>query len=76
MKFGSSWIVKAPCKVNGVECTERSIGCRDTCEKWEDYQVKFKAFKENMCKQKTREDFMGRYLAETKARYLGKKHER
>ena len=48
MKFGSSWIVKAPCKVNGVECPERKSGCRDSCERWAAYEKKFKAFKENI----------------------------
>ena len=76
MKFGSSWIVKAPCKVNGVECPERSIGCRNDCERWADYQERFKGFKENMRKHKVQDEFMGRYITETKARYIRKMHER
>ena len=76
MKFGSSWIVKAPCKVNGVECPERVFGCRNNCKRYAEYEKKFAAFKANMHRRKRQEEMAAEYLAETKARYMGIKHER
>lgn len=48
MKFGSSWIIKAPCKKDGVECPKRVDGCRNTCKEYAEYQQKLTAFKKKM----------------------------
>jgi hypothetical protein len=55
MKFGSSWVVKAPCKVNGIECPDRTMGCRNDCEKYAEYKEKLYAFKRNMFKHQDNE---------------------
>lgn len=30
---------KPPCKVNGVDCPRRYVGCRAGCEKWHEWLV-------------------------------------
>ena len=30
---------KPPCKVEGVECDKRHIGCRNTCDEWLKWQA-------------------------------------
>lgn len=30
---------KPPCKVDGVECAQRRVGCRDECEAWKRYEA-------------------------------------
>jgi hypothetical protein len=58
MKFGSSWAVKAPCKANGIDCPERTIGCRNDCEKFAEYQKKLYDFKKNMFRHQQYEKLM------------------
>lgn len=29
----------SPCKINGVDCTERKLGCRTDCEGWQRYEA-------------------------------------
>lgn len=55
MKFGSSWVVKAPCKKDGVECSKRVFGCRNTCKEYAEYEQKFAEFKRNMFVKKETE---------------------
>ena len=33
-------MLQGPCKVNGVECTERKLGCHQDCEKYEIFKAK------------------------------------
>ncbi len=30
---------KPPCKVDGVDCQQRRVGCRDECEAWKRYEA-------------------------------------
>lgn len=30
---------KPPCKVDGVDCQWRRVGCRDECEAWKKYEA-------------------------------------
>lgn len=48
MKFGSSWVVNAPCKKDGIECPRRVMGCRKTCPDYAKYEKKLADFKKNM----------------------------
>lgn len=36
-------MTKPPCKVDGVECSRRYIGCRAKCEAYHDWMVKHEA---------------------------------
>lgn len=54
--------VQPPCKVNGVECDRRYVGCRADCDKWNEYLVAHEAEKEqirrNRDKYMAAEDFL------------------
>lgn len=77
MKFGSSWVVKAPCKKDGVECSKRVFGCRNTCKEYAEYEKKLADFKDNMYSQKREEARMNDYVAKQKHKRLsGKNYER
>lgn len=38
--------VLPPCKVDGVDCQDRRIGCRADCSKWDDYQEQLREEKD------------------------------
>lgn len=48
MKFGSTWVVNAPCKKDGIECPKRVFGCRKTCPEYAEYEQKLADFKKNI----------------------------
>lgn len=37
---------KPPCKINGIDCPDRYIGCKAECEKWHDWLSIHEAEKE------------------------------
>lgn len=77
MKFVPSWAVKAPCKVNGVECPERKPGCRDSCQRFAEYQQKLSEFKKNMFSRKRADEIADGFITDTKIKLTsGKKYER
>lgn len=39
-------MTKPPCKINGIECPRRYIGCRAECEDYHKWLVKHEAEKE------------------------------
>lgn len=55
MKFGSSWVVNAPCKKDGIECPKRVMGCRKTCPDYAEYEKKLADFKKNIFIQRETE---------------------
>lgn len=40
-------MTKPPCKVNGVECQKRYIGCRAECEQYHEWLAKHEAERQN-----------------------------
>lgn len=60
MKFGSSWVINAPCKKDGIECPKRVMGCRKTCPEYAEYEQKLAAFKKEMFKQRDKERLIGK----------------
>lgn len=53
-------MTKPPCKVDGVECSRRYIGCRSECEEYHDWMVKHETEMEQQRKGKKNEadDFL------------------
>lgn len=74
MKFGSSWVITAPCKKDGIECSKRVFGCRNTCPEYAEYERKLDAFKRNMFIQKNNERNLDNYFKKQKARSIRAKN--
>ena len=77
MKFGSSWVVSAPCKTAGVECSRREFGCRNTCQEYAEYEQKLSEFKKNIFVQKNKQREIDKYVKRQMVKMNGgKKYER
>ena len=35
-----------PCKINGLDCTKRKVGCRTDCEGWQKYEGDMKVYRQ------------------------------
>lgn len=45
----------SPCKINGVDCAKRKLGCRTDCEDWQEYEAdmaEYRAYLGEILKQK------------------------
>lgn len=77
MKFGSSWVINAPCKKDGIECPRRVFGCRDTCKEYAEYEQKLSDFKKNIFVQKNKQREIDKYVRRQMVKMNGgKKYER
>ena len=55
-------MILPPCKLNGIECERRYIGCRANCEAYHEWLAKHNAEKEQMAKAKSNELDVDRFL--------------
>lgn len=77
MKFGSSWVIGAPCKKDGIECPKREFGCRNTCKEYAEYEQRLSEFKHNIFVNKTKERELDHYVKRQMVKMNGgKKYER
>lgn len=45
---------RPPCKVDGIDCPNRRVGCRADCTEWHDYAEAHKAEKDHEAMQKAK----------------------
>ena len=64
MRMGATTSMKRPpCKINGIECEKRYIGCRAECEEYHKWLAKHEAEKEQERKAKSDEIAIDTFLA-------------
>ena len=66
--------VQPPCKVNGVECDRRYIGCHANCEKWNQYLAAREAEKEQIRRKKDMDRIADGFLIEQTDRVKQARH--
>ena len=57
-----------PCKVNGVECDKRCIGCQSNCEAYHDWLITHEAEKEAYRRKKYADNEVAEFINKRSSR--------
>ena len=56
--------VKPPCKVDGMDCPRRYVGCRATCDEWAEWMVRHAEEVEQAIKKRREEKDVTEFLVQ------------
>lgn len=65
-----------PCydRTNNIDCTQRTVGCRETCSKWKEYEAAYRERQAVRKKHIDKADVEYTYQKQSKDRIIRRRH--